>query len=829
MSGGWTGESDEGSRRERIAAWLLPIVVSLMLAGGVTWFAAQIRQQEEASLRRETSIVGQQAQRHLREWVDARLAVAAHFAESWNARYRGRPEEYRRDASLFLGRLPGVQALNWIDRDRVIRITVPDEGNEAALGADLRRHPAAEVRTAIERAVASGQPSRTAANVGFLQGGRGFAFYWAVLDDDGELEGFLNGVVRIDQIVAQALLGEQSTDRFRVSLRDGDEVVAQLGSGLSPAEASDGARWPFALSHQIPVLDRSWDLTIAPSAARLAEMRTIAGPAGLAVGYAVAGLIGWLLYLSLARQISLRRGQRDLRQLASAMDQASEGITVTDPQGRILYANRAFGEMMGVGGQALAGQRVPSMASTNGSDDALLSEIRSCLTEGRAWQGRYRTLWDDGSQHTRAGSVTPVRDESGKTIRLVCVLRDVSREEALEDQLRQGQKMEAVGRLAGGAAHDFNNLLTVISGYCAQILAAPEDVEATRESVRRVGEAAERAAELTRQLLAFSRQQALRPERLALDEVVEGLAPILRRLIGEDVEIRTDLSPDLATVWADRGQLEQVIVNLCLNARDAMPEGGVLQLSTGAERIGPAPPDVRPELSPGAYVALRVRDDGCGMPVSVRERMFDPFFTTKDVGKGTGLGLSTVYGIVEQSGGGLRVSSSPGIGTEFCVLLPASPAEASDEKVAARDRDEAAGHAAPPSGPSGRGELVLVVEDESAIRSLVARTLEGAGYRVVAARDGEEALARVAEADEPPSLLLSDVIMPRLGGPELRNRLREQMPGLRTLFMSGYSLDRMTGDDVLDPSDRMIQKPFSPSSLLESVQSALSQPNGDGP
>ncbi len=803
----------EGNRVRALASvWFLPILMTILVAGGFTWLAWEVRARETAALAGETGILAEQAQRRLREWVDARLAVAAHFSRRWNEHYQDRPEAFRQDAELFLDRLPGMQALNWVDAGWVIRTTVPNEGNERALGADLHTHPNPDVRTAFERATATGGPSRTPANVAFFQGGRGFAFYWPVYAESGESEGFVNGVVRIDEIISDGFLGESSMDRFRLALYDGEERVAVIGQGA--AEASEAADWPYALTREVDVLDGTWRLVIAPSHAALSPMGG-AGAAALGSAYFVAGLVGWLLHVSLAGQRRLRLRQLELHQLATAMEQASEGIVVTDPLGRVAYANRAFGEMMGRDRAREAGASVLGLAAANGSDDVLLSEIASSLREGKPWQGRYETVWDDGSRHMRAGSVTPVRDTAGKIVRLVCVLRDVTREEELEDQLRQGQKMEAVGRLAGGAAHDFNNLLTVISACCQQMLEHPEDAEETRRSAGMIHDASERAASLIRQLLAFSRQQSLRPERLDVDEVLETLAPMLRRLIGEDVALEVEPGPGVPEIEVDRGQLEQVVVNLCLNARDAMPEGGRIVLATHRETVGEGPIDVRPELASGVYARLEVRDDGAGMPLAVRERMFDPFFTTKDVGQGTGLGLSTVYGIVEQSGGGLRVRSSPGGGTEVAVLLPGAAGAAAE---ASRAEPAASPRAA--SRPA-RGETILLVEDEPAILNLVTRLLESAGYRVIAASDGEEALARVNESGEEPELLLSDVIMPKLGGPDLAKRLRERLPGLRTIFMSGYALDHRTGAVRLDPGDRVIQKPFTPRALVETVERVL--------
>ncbi|HEY1186856.1 MAG TPA: ATP-binding protein [Gemmata sp.] len=375
--------------------------------------------------------------------------------------------------------------------------------------------------------------------------------------------------------------------------------------------------------------------------------------------------------------------------------------------------------------------------------------------------------------------------------------------EALENQLIQAGKMEAVGQLAGGIAHDFNNLLTIINGYAEVLLGALPPGDRLREPVREIYRAGERSAELTQQLLAFSRRQVLAPRVLDLNAVVLGAASLLRRVIGEDVRLTTVLPPGAWAVRADPGQLEQVLMNLAVNARDAMPTGGHLTIETRNVEFGAA----RPEGREGRFVETTVSDTGTGMTAEVRARIFEPFFTTKGSGKGTGLGLATVFGIVEQSGGHIDVDSAPGLGTAFKVYLPAT-----NEKPA----DAPAG-----GGPvRGGAERVLLVEDQAEVRRFGALALRACGYAVTEAGGGRAALDQV-EREGPPDLLVTDVVMPEMGGRELAEALRTRCPGLRVLFVSGYTDDAVVRHGLLTEEVEFLQKPYTADALARKVREVL--------
>ena len=388
----------------------------------------------------------------------------------------------------------------------------------------------------------------------------------------------------------------------------------------------------------------------------------------------------------------------------------------------------------------------------------------------------------------------------------------------LEAQFRQAQKMESVGRLAGGVAHDFNNLLTVIGGQAELVrMRLPLD-NPLRERIGMVQDAAARAADLTKQLLAFSRKQVLEPKILDLNTVVEGVAPMLRRLIGEDVELLTRLAPDLGHVEADPGQLTQIIVNLAVNARDAMPGGGRLTIETDNVELDETFADRRAdEIRPGPYVMLAVSDTGVGMNEETRSHIFEPFFTTKEAGKGTGLGLATVYGIVKQSNGHVGVYSEPGQGTTFKIYLPrvAQPADVLSQEAATIE--------------GGGSETVLLVEDDERVRALACEVLGEHGYTVLEARHGTDALDITQRYHGAIHLLLTDVVMPGMGGRELATRLRRDRPQMKILYTSGYTADAIAHHGVLDDGEAFLSKPILPRVLASKVRETLDGQHGGTP
>ncbi|MFQ4136559.1 response regulator [Nodosilinea sp. PGN35] len=403
--------------------------------------------------------------------------------------------------------------------------------------------------------------------------------------------------------------------------------------------------------------------------------------------------------------------------------------------------------------------------------------------------------------------------------RPACLLqaRDVTEQRRLEEQFRQSQKMEAIGRLAGGIAHDFNNLVTVIKGYSELLQSRIDPDDPASELLGEIYSAGERAGALTRQLLAFSRQQVLAPQVLNLNTVVSNTKTMLRRLIGEDVLLVTHLSPTLGPIRADPGQIEQVLMNLAVNARDAMPEGGTLTLATQTVVLDDVYCRTVADLNPGNYVRLAVADSGDGMDAATQAKMFEPFFTTKPVGKGTGLGLATVHGIVKQSGGHIAVESAVGRGTTFQIYLPLVAAAVPEVPAPARSR----------TFPQGC-ETILVVEDEAAVRALEVTVLQRCGYRVLEAANGKDALRLAEQESGPIHLLVSDVVMPHLGGRSLAEQLVRDRPHCNVLFLSGYTDDAVIHYSVSEAGTAFLQKPFTPSALAQKVRQVLDGVRGEG-
>jgi two-component system cell cycle sensor histidine kinase/response regulator CckA len=419
-----------------------------------------------------------------------------------------------------------------------------------------------------------------------------------------------------------------------------------------------------------------------------------------------------------------------------------------------------------------------------------------------------RTQWPDGTTHWISGTGKTFYDNAGTPVRAAGIGLDVTERHILEEQYRQSQRVEAIGQLAGGIAHDFNNLLTAIQGYCELLSSELGSASPHQGDLGEIRHAADRAASLTRQLLAFSRRQILEVRVLDLRDSLRGMEPMLRRLIGEDIDLVVRVTDEAARVKADSGQVEQVILNLAINARDAMPEGGSLLLEVMNVTLDESYARRHVSVGPGRYVMLAVSDTGEGMDAATQARIFEPFFTTKKTG-GTGLGLSTVYGIVKQSGGNIWVYSEPRQGATFKVYFPRVE-EALDQPPTE-----------PPSDTLIGSETILVVEDEPAVRELVRKVLERYGYRVLVAATPHEALKLATSHGDPIHLLMSDVVLPEMSGRSLAGQIVARRPDVRVIYMSGYTDNAIVHHGVLDPDTPFLQKPFTPEALARKVRAVL--------
>jgi two-component system, cell cycle sensor histidine kinase and response regulator CckA len=426
---------------------------------------------------------------------------------------------------------------------------------------------------------------------------------------------------------------------------------------------------------------------------------------------------------------------------------------------------------------------------------------------GALYEIEHRIVRPDGEVRAIYGRAITIRNDAGEPLRMIGICQDITDRRRIEEQLRQAQKMDAIGRLAGGVAHDFNNLLTIILTYLDALAKtfAPDD--SRRADLDEVRKASEQAATLTRQLLAFSRRQVLQPRVVDLGEIARGMERMLTRVLGEDIRVSVVVPPALGRVKADPGQMEQVIVNLAVNARDAMPEGGTLTLELFDLDVGEAAR--QPGVGPGRYVVLAVADTGVGMDAATRARAFEPFFTTKDRGRGTGLGLATVFGVVEQSGGQIRVESEPGRGTTFRIYLPRT-----DEPLPPAPREVA-------PAPGKRSETILLVEDETQVRAVLKRALAAQGYEVLEAGDVEHAFELCGAFRGTIHLLLTDIVMPKLNGRELARQLLRIRPTMKVLYMSGYTGDAAVRDGLIEAGTAFLQKPITGAALSEAVRAVL--------
>ncbi len=512
--------------------------------------------------------------------------------------------------------------------------------------------------------------------------------------------------------------------------------------------------------------------------------------------------------------IELHRVQEDRweseKKLRLIGDNSTEVIMAYDMERRLIYVNPAIEKQTGYSIHEMWEKHFINWVHPD--DNATMMALWERLFQGEGYSGReFRIVTKEGETKWILGSWHPLRDERGCQIGVQGREIDITERKLLEEQLRQSHKMEAIGRLAGGVAHDFNNLLTAIIGHSELLLQQVEDTNPLRLEVEEIKKAGERAALLTRQLLAFSRKQVLTPVTLNLNDLLDNMGKMLRRLIREDIRLVTLGRSGLWLVKADPGQMEQVILNLALNARDAMPNGGSLTIRVSNATLDAAQVRSRLPMKPGQYTKLTVTDTGMGMDEATRARIFEPFSTTKELGKGTGLGLSTVYGIVKQSGGFIWVDSRPGKGTTFEIFMPRV------EESAEVPKDETLPSPQPPAGT----RTILVVEDDDSVRRPIRRMLETKGYQVLEARNPEEALKTARQEHSRIDLVLTDMVMPRMSGREMALRLAEMHRSIRILYMSGHIEDPDMVDDALKDGGDFIEKPFCGSTLTNKVREIL--------
>lgn len=521
---------------------------------------------------------------------------------------------------------------------------------------------------------------------------------------------------------------------------------------------------------------------------------------------------------SLRRAIDRRARERELRRLSSILEATPDLVATVDARGTVLYLNPSGCQIVGLDPEQVVGSAVTSFLPA-WADEMLRSvAVPAAMREG-VWSGEIAVLDPD--------VLDPDEDEIPLWIELIShpnargeieylsvIGRDLRGRRAIEERLRRGERLETVGRLAGGVAHDFNNLLTTILASAVMMGQDVPDDSPLRVDIEEIVAAVERAKKLTGQLLAFSRRGSVQATTIALGPKIRDMEPMLRRVLGEDVQLRVDVEASGMGIEIDPGQLEMLILNLATNAREAMPKGGTVQIQVASVDLEAGSPDLPPDATPGSYARLSVEDTGEGMSRDVLDHIFEPFFTTKEAGRGTGLGLSSVYGIVQRSGGGITVQSEPHEGTGFFILFPSvevqeTPAPASITAAKAAER----------------GQTILLVEDDHSVRYVAARSLRRGGFRVIEAPTAEEAL-RTMESEPTVDLLITDIVMPGMNGQELVESLRSKHPGLATLYISGYTPEEI-GRRAFIEGERLLRKPFAPEELIREAEQAL-QARGAG-
>lgn len=492
-----------------------------------------------------------------------------------------------------------------------------------------------------------------------------------------------------------------------------------------------------------------------------------------------------------------------LQRLSTAIEQSPETVVITDPDGIIQYVNPAFETTTGYSLEEAVGEN-PRVLKSGQHDERFYADLWKTISSGSVWEGRITNKRKNGELYTEEASISPVRDVSGTVTGYVAVKRDITQELQREEQFRQSQKMEAVGQLAGGIAHDFNNILQAVLGFSELLLNRLQENTPEHRNAFEIQKAARRAADLTGQLLAFSRKQPVERKKINLNTAIRDAEVLLHMLLGDNTECIFELSPDLLPVYADHNQITQILINLSVNARDAMPNGGRLTVTTDMIMLDRQTADAIPDAKPGKFIRISITDTGCGMSPEVKEHLFEPFFTTKAVGQGTGLGLAVVYGIVKQSKGWIHVSSEQGHGTGFRIYLPAAEESGPDKTEKHSDQ-----------------RRILLVEDDADVRSMVVQILKSAGYEPVDAASAEEALRLIEEQGQQFDLLFSDIVLPNQNGIDLADMLRLKNKNLPVLLFSSYRDQRERWEKLDSKGYAFLQKPFSLTGLLAAVHDAL--------
>lgn len=907
----------------RKRAILIPVSIFVVLAAllHAIWFLADEGRQN--AVRVQTNITAEQVAIRLRDYLRFRLELVAQIRREWAQGQITTQEQFINRAQTTQEQFSGFQAINWIDEQGIIRWVVPRGPNLQAENRDLHRHP--DAGQYFVRAEQTGTDQITPP-IQLLQSGLGIATYFPITMD-GRRVGYINGVFRISEMIQDCLKGKILAG-YGLRIKDkGQTVFDNTSNHITDLT-------PQATQH-IPLSDRTWILTLAPSAEVWRNRSTGLDRLLLSLGILLALGLSWVSRLYLLKQTDLAKNERDMRRLIDAMpdqlflfDRTGKLVDFRIPEPQRLcptpqdLRDRRIDDLLAPGQvtsarkamqRALADQEAQTyeyQLEVDGvnrhyearlvprDDDRILAIVRD-VTEKReaeraliVSENKYRTLFEesqdviflttpdgiltdinpagvellgfdnrdamlgmdvpntvffdprdakplwnalrlqgvvrnkeitlkrqDGIQIHALISISTERKDTGEIIALRSTLRDMTARKRLEQQLFQAQKMESMGTLAGGIAHDFNNILSGILGYASLLKARMEPGSPSHHHAETIEKSALRAAELTAQLLAFSRGGLANIRPLNLNAVISDTLRIISRTFDKSIEIVTDLDPQLANINADESQIQQVILNICVNSRDAMPNGGRLVIETHNEHLSVESQEEHTDITPGEYARMSISDTGIGIQPGIRERIFEPFFTTKGPGQGTGLGLSVVFGVIRNHKGFIDVESSD-TGTTFNVFLPATQGETDFVEE-------------PTESPQTGEELVMVVDDDDTVRNLAEEILNGHGYRTIAAEDGQRAVEIFRSMKDEISVVVLDLLMPHMSGEETLAHLSALKSDVKVLLCSGFGQNKSVERLIQSRPCHFLQKPYRPNELLGMVRDMLEsrgpQPTHDAP
>jgi len=782
----------------RHRATIIPLVFFLCGAIGIVLLYRTIKSAEQQRLRLETGITAEQVRLRLEAWIDSRAALVAHLAERQFADSADIDRDFARQAQTFIDLYPGFQALNFVDRQWVIRIIVPAVSNAPALGKDLHNHPSAGVVSAMAKAAAQQHVTRTPI-IDLLQGGKGIATYCPLLDRRGKWLGFVNGVFRVRELIDSCLYESVLHERFSYRLTNSaGDIAYQRESESAPATGRFGVVVP------VRIVDNNWNLHLCPTPAYTAQSRTMADELMAGTGIGLLIFLALVLRMLLVRQEILRESQAKYRLL---VENQIDMVVKLDPAGNFLYVSPSYCEAFNRSEEELLGSNFLPLVHPDDRDHTQAA-LTSLHNPPHRSYNEQRSLAGDGIVWQSWSNVA-VLDSDGNLAAITAVGRDITRRRELEDQLNLSRKMQAVGQLAGGIAHDFNNLLQSMLGNLQFVVEDTHPTGQTAEDLQEIERGISKAMTLTRQLLAFGRKQDLQPKREDLNHVVAGALEQLRRNMRTTITLEFEPADQPVIVRVDRGQAEQIIHNLCDNAHDALDSTGTIRLTTAVRTIDAAFCEKYPDIKPGDYAVLVIADDGHGMSPEVLERAFEPFFTTREVGAGTGLGLATIFGIVQQHRGTILAESTVNKGSTFTVLLPLEKGEHLPSP-----------RVAPPPATTAN-ETILLAEDNSSVRELAVRVLERADYKVLVAEDGQQAIDVFAAKQATVDLVILDMIMPRVGGYKACEAILAMRPEVPILFASGYDPTSIVDNGKLPEGAEILMKPYGIPDLLRKVREVI--------